>query len=191
MITVNNWDVYQENNTQDNTQTTHNLTLKQHSNNTQTTPTKEIKNIRNKEVKKDNIPPLPPKENFEEKVDPLKIPVDKIKDLWNEIINPTIPVSLSFTLRQKIVDRWNERAENRDIEFWRKVFNIAKKTKLKDWKPTFDWVFQDDRNYMKLIEGNYDKSNNGHDIIKEASERMLPHVQRIIARSGARNPNLL
>ena len=39
IITVNNWHEYQENNTQINTQ----ITLKQHSNNTQITPTKESK----------------------------------------------------------------------------------------------------------------------------------------------------
>lgn len=90
--------------------------------------------------------------------DPMKIPVDKIHSSWNEIIKPKEPVRLTFSRRQKIVDRWDDSEETRDIEFWRKVFKLAKEAQVKDWKPRFDWIFENDRNYNKLIEGNYEQS---------------------------------
>jgi uncharacterized phage protein (TIGR02220 family) len=51
IISINNYDMYQDNNTQDNTQ----ITFKQHSNNTQITPTKNIKNIKKEKNDKKDI----------------------------------------------------------------------------------------------------------------------------------------
>ena len=65
VITVNNYELYQNTNKQDNRQDNKQVTNNQQTNNKQITTIEEVKNIRTKEVKKNNKPPISPFEELE------------------------------------------------------------------------------------------------------------------------------
>lgn len=65
VITVNNYDQYQNNNKQDNNEDNKQVTNNQQTNNKQITTIEEVKKIRTKEVKKNNKPPISPFEELD------------------------------------------------------------------------------------------------------------------------------
>ena len=52
--------------------------------------------------------------------------------------------------------------EHPDLEWWKQVFLKAAQTRIPnknsrgDWRPTFDWLIDNDNNAVKVFEGNYD-----------------------------------
>ena len=137
----------------------------------------KVKESKGKESKGNNIPPISPDEKnggggqiiSEEipikKINPddfITIPCDQIQKKYNEICKKLTPVSsLTFSRRNKVIERWRE---NPSLEFWENIFRKANDVCLSNgWKPTFDWIFNDDTNYIKILEGNFDNigGNNG------------------------------
>jgi len=92
-----------------------------------------------------------------------KITVGDIVDGWNEICAtkgfPKVE-RLSPDRRSKINSRLKI---NKDVEFWNKVFNKIVQTPFltgkndRGWKVTFDWLFSNDENSIKIYEGNYEQ----------------------------------
>jgi len=92
--------------------------------------------------------------------------VKEVKDSLVELFNSTCPslskvVTLSQTRKNKIQTRLKEHP----LEWWKSVFEKADGIKFenkktgKDWRPTFDWLIENDNNAVKVIEGNYDKGS--------------------------------
>lgn len=79
VITVVNYEKYQQCNTKNNTLSNNQLTTNQHESNNQSTQIEEVKNIRTKEVK-NNKPPLSPLGEMIEKTDYTKTLKDKLHD---------------------------------------------------------------------------------------------------------------
>lgn len=101
------------------------------------------------------------------------VPFEEIKNKFNEICSELPQVkSISSKRRIKIATRWKEQP---DINYWIEIF---KKVQASDflngksgnkWKCSFDWIFDNDTNYIKILEGNY--SNKAGD---EKDEYRLP-----------------
>lgn len=75
---------------------------------------------------------------------------------------PNLPQAkeLNKSRREKIKSRLQEHA---DLDWWIEVFRKADTVMIpgrdgrKDWTPTFDWLIENDKNAVKVIEGNYDQ----------------------------------
>jgi len=65
---------------------------------------------------------------------------------------------LTNSRKDKLKTRWNEMP---DIERWKLLFETVEeipflKGENKDgWTATFDWLVVNDKNYLKVLEGNY------------------------------------
>jgi len=89
-----------------------------------------------------------------------KSKVNEIKEKFNSICKSLPKVeSLSQTRIDKIQSRLKEHP---DIEWWESVFEKADKIELKypktgkTWRPSFDWLIENDNNAVKVAEGHYD-----------------------------------
>lgn len=141
-LTVLNYDSYQNEQQTNNTQKSFESTHKQHTDNTQITSTKEGKE--GKEVKEER----------------------EIVDLWNMICSPSLSKveKLTKSRKGKISIRIKEIGGKPEIK---KLFLKIKDSKflngdnVKNWKATFDWVFENDKNWVKITEGNYDNKSPG------------------------------
>lgn len=91
------------------------------------------------------------------------ITCDEIVQGWNTICAvkgfPKVS-TLTPDRRSKVNTRLRT---HKEVEFWNKVFNkivqtpfLMGKNDMK-WKPTFDWLFKNDENSIKIYEGNYEK----------------------------------
>lgn len=92
-----------------------------------------------------------------------KITVDDIVQGWNGICGTkgfSKVERLSPDRRSKINSRLKI---HKDVEFWQKVFNKIVRTPFlmgkndRKWKVTFDWLFSNDENSIKIYEGNYEQ----------------------------------
>lgn len=146
---------------------------------------KEIKKIRNKESsslqeKEGGTPPSPlgaeapkaPEPSKEEKKPQEKpkekkqatIPFAKIKDLWNELC-PSYPkmMVMSDPRKNKIRLRVQEMGGiDKALPTLEKIFKAAENSNFmkgdnkRGWKASFDWIFENDKNWVKVWEGNYE-----------------------------------
>jgi hypothetical protein len=163
IITICNYERYQENKTISDEQNDEQATIKGRASDEQATTTKEIKNIR--------INSLPNgKEPIEGKTDP--IPYSEIQDMWNNtcVSFPQI-VKLTDPRKHKIKLRLQEMAgKEKDMEkalvVLKQVFTLAEKSNFlkgdnnRGWTATFDWVIENPKNWVKIIEGNYKNTDN-------------------------------
>ena len=118
------------------------------------------------------------------------VPFEKIQKLYNEICGPILPriIKLTSKRKQKIKSRWDEIQKEGEVPI--KVFiELFKKTvstpfligeNRQGWKADFDWLFANDTNYIKVLEGKYDgnRSNNGrsatnNQIIKDSPRKII------------------
>jgi hypothetical protein len=86
-------------------------------------------------------------------------PCDQIKELFNSTCKslPTIQ-KIGKSRINKLNARWKELP---DIEKFKEIFNKVEQSDFltgKDgkWKCNFDWIIENDKNYCKVLEGNYD-----------------------------------
>lgn len=93
----------------------------------------------------------------------IKYPYQDICDLWNSIcVSMPRVCKLSEDRRQKIKNRCNEWGKT--PEAWLQTAeDIFKRMEASDflkgstgWKATFDWLFSNSANSIKVMEGNYD-----------------------------------
>lgn len=104
------------------------------------------------------------KESKEEK----KYPYQDIVALWNDICGGSLPrvKALNDNRRQKIKCRLDEWSKNRG-EWMVKAQELFERVIASDflrgnnntgWAATFDWLFENSKNWVKVIEGNYDNN---------------------------------
>jgi hypothetical protein len=90
------------------------------------------------------------------------VPYQEIVDLFNSTCTSLSRiVSVSKSRKQKIHNRWKELQSIVKIkELFEKVESTSflKGNNNKGWKCSFDWLFENDSNWLKVMEGNYDSS---------------------------------
>ena len=114
----------------------------------------------------------PPTADTEEDVRKERVPYDRIRDLWNETCKGFNNVhTLSKSRKAKICVRVTEMGGvEKAMETIEKLFRKVSESKFlngdndRSWKASFDWLFENDKNWVKVIEGNYDnrEHNGGH-----------------------------
>ena len=177
IITICNYDRYQENksanNEQSNEQPNTLPTSNQRAINEQSTTSKEIKNIRNEELsisedidtKTSRETASPSASDEAQAATPNdKIPFKEIKDLWNSIcIGYARMVVISDARKNKIRNRVAEMGGvEKAMPLLKLVFEKAQASSFlkgdnkRGWKASFDWFFENDKNWVKVYEGNYD-----------------------------------
>lgn len=182
IITICNYDKYQENkstaNEPINEQANTLPTDEQRAINEQTTTSKEIKNIRNKEIsisedidtkksRKAASPSASAEAQAEEPAE--KIPFAEIKNLWNSTCTGFARlVVISDNRRNKIRNRIAEMGGvEKALPIIKTIFEKAQASSFlkgdnkRGWKASFDWFFENDKNWVKVFEGNYDEKPAG------------------------------
>ena len=114
----------------------------------------------------------PPTADTEEGVRKERVPYDRIRDLWNETCRGFNNVhTLSKSRKAKIGVRVTEMGGvEKAMETIEKLFRKVSESKFlngdndRSWKASFDWLFENDKNWVKVMEGNYDnrEPNGGH-----------------------------
>ena len=114
----------------------------------------------------------PPTADTEEDVRKERVPYDRIRDLWNETCKGFNNVhTLSKSRKAKISVRVTEMGGvEKAMETIEKLFRKVSESKFlngdndRSWKASFDWLFENDKNWVKVMEGNYDnrEPNGGH-----------------------------
>ena len=93
-----------------------------------------------------------------------EIHFSKIKDLWNNTcLSYSKLITLSEARKNKIRNRIEEMGgEEKAIPILQQVFSNLQESKFlkgdnaRGWKANFDWVFNNDKNWVKVYEGNYE-----------------------------------
>ena len=111
----------------------------------------------------------------------------QVADFWNRTIEEkgsTLPrvQSLSDARCDKIRIRWGEFSKVGDpVEVCRELFSKAAGSKFlqgdnaNGWKASFDWLMTNGKNWVKVLEGNYDDREAGQ---RSKGERMWDNVRR-------------
>lgn len=153
IITINNWDTYQQQEIENNQQINQHLTSSQPAANHK----QECKNGRREEEET-----LLSASNFSSS---NGIPVKEISETWNDYIEKNCSVLPQIARINKksqryrhIHARWKEYP---DLEIWQTVLNKATKSdflngRVKKFQASFDWVVKSTDNFSKVLEGNYD-----------------------------------
>lgn len=106
-----------------------------------------------------------------------KVDFDKIINLYHSICKsyPRI-LKLSDARKRKITIRFKDEMKG-DFKLLESLFVKMEESKFlrgdnqRGWKATFDWLFSNDKNWVKVAEGNYDnRENNKKDSVKFCNE---------------------
>lgn len=94
-----------------------------------------------------------------------RVPHREIVDLFNEMLGGVLPKveKLTKSRKNKIRVRWHEGLD--DINEWKSLYGEVKASDFlmgdkTDWKATFDWLIANDKNWVKVKEGNYRNEDN-------------------------------
>lgn len=183
VITICNYDKYQEvggtTNELNNEQTNNQSTDEQRAINEQSTTTKEVKNIRSKEYNIKDIKQesgsndqLSSASDEAKAVEPEKpkgekLPFKDIKAMWNETCTgfPKL-FTLSDPRKNKMRLRIAEMGGlEKALPLIKQIFEKMQQSKFlkgdnkRGWKASFDWLFENDKNWVKVYEGNYDNKS--------------------------------
>lgn len=161
IITICNYDKYQGNKNQINEQINEQSTSNQ----------RQLKNIRNKEYNIIDINLRGSNDQLSSAFDEAeasepneKIPFAEIKELWNATCTgfPRLVV-ISENRRNKLRNRVAEMGGYaKAIRLLKKIFEKMQQSKFlkgdnkRGWKASFDWLIENDKNWAKVFEGNYD-----------------------------------
>jgi len=145
IITIVNWDAYQEINQQDNQQDNQQVTSSQPAANHKQ-EVKECKNV---------------KKNFKDSL----CPHNEIINLYHETL-PELPQVKSWNdaSKAKLKTRWREDPERQSLDWWRSFFQeqIRKSDflmgRVKDFNATLDWIVGP-QNFQKILNGQYINKN--------------------------------
>lgn len=109
--------------------------------------------------------------------DPDKVPLEPLQaivDIFNSLC-PHLPrvTEVNQSRKSKIKTRLKEHP---DISWWKEAFRKADEISFtgkdgKEWRPSFDWLFENDRNAVKVIEGNYEQRSKRHSGLRRLDER--------------------
>lgn len=103
------------------------------------------------------------------------LPAKKIADMWNTTCTgyPKI-FTLSEARKNKIRIRVEEMGGiEKAMPIMQTIFKKMQESKFlkggnkRGWKASFDWVFENDKNWVKVWEGNYDENKNGETVSTE------------------------
>lgn len=103
------------------------------------------------------------------------LPAKKIADMWNTTCTgyPKI-FTLSEARKNKIRIRVEEMGGiEKAMPIMQTIFKKMQESKFlkggnkRGWKASFDWVFENDKNWVKVWEGNYDENKNGEAVSTE------------------------
>lgn len=103
------------------------------------------------------------------------LPAKKIADMWNTTCTgyPKI-FTLSEARKNKIRIRVEEMGGiEKAMPIMQTIFKKMQESKFlkggnkRGWKASFDWVFENDKNWVKVWEGNYDENKNGEAVSSE------------------------
>lgn len=178
VITICNYDRYQENKTAANEQNNEPIntlpTNEQRANNEQITTTKELKNIYKEisisediDTKKSRKAASPSASDEAQASEPTeKIPFKEIKDLWNTTcLGFARLMVISEARKNKIRNRVAEMGGvEKALPILKLIFEKAQASSFlkgdnkRGWKASFDWFFENDKNWVKVYEGNYDEN---------------------------------
>jgi len=142
------------------------------------TTSTEDKNIRNKEIsisedidtKKSRKAASPSASDEAQAEEPAeKIPFAEIKNLWNSTCTGFARlVVISDNRRNKIRNRVAEMGGvEKALPIIKTIFEKAQASSFlkgdnkRGWKASFDWFFENDKNWVKVFEGNYDEKPAG------------------------------
>jgi hypothetical protein len=103
--------------------------------------------------------------------------------LFNETTQYLPKVTRTKSRDEKIRIRLRE---HKEVDWWKVVFEKAdlvlippKKPGDRDWFPTFDWLIDNDKNSVKVFEGNYDDAKRPVKIEKD-----YPRAEDVLKRQG-------
>lgn len=106
-------------------------------------------------------PPTEPDQKKEDNAE--RIPYERIVRLWNDTCKGLLAVhKLSAGRKSKIKTRVAEMGGvdkamgTLGIVFRKIIESPFLRGDVRQWRATFDWVFANDKNWMKVLEGNYD-----------------------------------
>lgn len=122
--------------------------------------TETQKTGKNEEISENEMEMFAPEE-----IETRNIP-QEIVDRWNNAVklhNGVLPkvARLSDARKEKILSRYEEFKEcGNPIEVFGVIIEkcFASTFLTKQWKVQFDWLFQNDKNWIKVYEGNYDNN---------------------------------
>jgi hypothetical protein len=85
--------------------------------------------------------------------------IDPYVDAWN-VFSRTCKLTKVDAITDSRKKKFNTRVQEDAFDFLKILEKIKSSDHLKgnnngNWKVTFDWVFENDKNYVKIIEGNY------------------------------------
>lgn len=154
VITICNYDTYQNCNIETNQQLTNN----QPATNQQLTTTNNDKNDKNdknttstSDSLNDKLSPVSPKKK--------SIPEDSLAYLWNSICT-NLPKVIEYSTKRE--NKEKVRLKEREIDSWKEVFtklnnsSWCKGDNDRGWKATYDWIILESDNSIKTLEGKYD-----------------------------------
>lgn len=168
VITVNNYELYQNTNKQDNRQDNKQVSNNQQTNNKQITTIEEVKNIRTKELKKKDLINnsnelfnCPSESQPDEKTGAY----DDLLKLWNSLdqygIKPIRAItSQRLRLLKPRIRQYGRESFAECVEQIKQSDFLQGKHTGKPWTVTFDWMILPS-NYPKVLEGNYRNKSNG------------------------------
>lgn len=186
IITICNYDKYQEcksvDNKQNNEQTNIQSTDEQRATNEQSTSNqRQLKNIRNKEdnniidIKQesgsnDQLPAASDEATASKTNKPKteKLPAKEIKEMWNTTCTSFPKLfTISENRKNKMRLRISEMGGiDKALPLLKQVFekmqesSFLKGDNKRGWKASFDWLFENDKNWVKVFEGNYENKPN-------------------------------
>ena len=182
IITICNYDKYQETgnliNEQNNEQTNNQSTDEQRMSNDQSTTSKEYKNIRSKEYNiidikqesgsNDQLPASSDEATASKTDKPKteKLPAKEIKEMWNTTCTSFPKL---FTISENRKNKMRLRIEEMGgvenaLPLLKQIFEKMQQSKFlkgenkRGWKASFDWLFENDKNWVKVFEGNYEEN---------------------------------
>ena len=97
------------------------------------------------------------------------IPYQKIAVMWNEMTDklPGVPKVAKMTddRKRKIAQRLREMDEKdigKAMKTYQDVLEKIPKSRffIEKWKPSFDWLFANGSNWVRILEGNYGETDN-------------------------------
>lgn len=136
------------------------------------------------------------KEN-KEKEKSIIYPFQDIVALWNEICGTSLPKVKSLTddRRQKIKCRLTEFGGVNKEKWLANAKEIFERITASDflcgnngnqWTATFDWVFENSKNWIKVLEGNYDNNRGKRASPPQQDDVTLGIGEYIDAKTGRR-----
>lgn len=89
---------------------------------------------------------------------------ERIVELWNEIIKKPAVAKLTDDRRKKVkarIEEWKAKTQEEAEAKAREIFTRISESdflsgRTGSWNATFDWLFSNDKNWLKVMEGNYD-----------------------------------